>query len=232
MPEERGSENATTRFSIIFSARNEDVYVLRLDLPHKGEIKFHINMHEIVRDKVLPMAYPMSNEEFAQTIKPIPEGLFGKLFFRLNGQIWFRSKFEQKLAEVEWDRKEEIETIFHERSHMVIDAGIENDNRFIEFTNEFQAYITYFGLRSNNYISFGRDDIDYVNEVKKIRITNKYKSKVIECMKECGDAPIDSKKILWNLLGICGAENLIEKNAFYEMNMFERWKFVDEFVII
>lgn len=43
------------------------------------------------------MVYPMSYEEFAQTMKPIPEGLFEKLFFILNGQIWFRSKFEQKI---------------------------------------------------------------------------------------------------------------------------------------
>ncbi len=49
----RGSDDATTRFSIIFSACNDDVYLLRIDLPHKGEEKLHLNMQELINGKLL-----------------------------------------------------------------------------------------------------------------------------------------------------------------------------------
>ena len=58
----RGSDDATTRFSIIFSACNDDVYLLRIDLPHKGEEKLHLNMQELINGKLLATGYPLDDD--------------------------------------------------------------------------------------------------------------------------------------------------------------------------
>ena len=60
--DERGSDDATTRFSIIFTASNDDIYLLRIDLPHKGEEKFHLNLQEYINGKLVATGYPLDDD--------------------------------------------------------------------------------------------------------------------------------------------------------------------------
>ena len=56
----RCSDDNTTRMQLIFSLENnDDIYILRIDMPHKGEEKLHINMEECIESGVVASGFPL-----------------------------------------------------------------------------------------------------------------------------------------------------------------------------
>lgn len=101
--QEKTSNDATTRLSIIFSARNDDIYILRVDLPHKGEKSFHINMEEVVGDKIIATGYPIDLRDAVDLREKLDEK-YNELFFEMDGKAWFRSEFKSLLKKIELSR--------------------------------------------------------------------------------------------------------------------------------
>lgn len=230
----RGSEHATTRFSIIFSAENEDIFVLRVDLPHKSEMKLHLNMHECVDGQMLPTGYPLENsKKNISMLKTWAEGEGKELFYELNNHIWFRSNFEDKLRvlEISEGSKNNLSELFRDRCHYSVDLDIESEKEFIGFTNELKDYIANFSLQSNVFLSFDRDTLDYGNEIKNIRMQQRCLKELSNAVVEYCNASIEGDKSLWKIFSRMGLEEKIGKGEFIEMDFSKCWEWIDKCVL-
>ena len=62
----RNSNDHTTRVEMIFSLHNQDKYILRVDMPHKGQAMIHINLNESIFDgnvaKLVSTAFPFPDD--------------------------------------------------------------------------------------------------------------------------------------------------------------------------
>ncbi len=196
---EKTSNDATTRISIIFSADNDDIYILRIDLPHKGEECFHLNLHEIREDRVVDTAYPVTYEE----INKFDKSIIDKLFFKMNGLYWFRIEPEEKIKllkeGVPKEKFEEIKDLFHSKAHEKI---VENDIDYdvseiaLSIMEEIKKYSLQLAIDKSKYLSFNKDDIDYASEVKKIRKLFYLEKEVYKLLKEHGDVREKSEEII------------------------------------
>lgn len=167
---EKSSNNATTRMSIVFSASNEDIYIVRIDLPHKGQAYFHINMEEVVGEQVLATGFPMAYDDFCSMhIKCDPKTL-EDLFFTINDRIWFRTEFKTILKHkvMEDELKKQLEKLFYYQTHILI-APDEDCYNSILFTEEVKTYLKRMNIPESYYLHFDKEDIPYAGEVKKIR---------------------------------------------------------------
>lgn len=121
--EERDSSDCTTRLQIIFSLHNNDKYILRVDMPHKGQPIVHINMNESVRgenySKIAPVAFPFLDEsDIFKKISFLGNDI-SKLFYRQGHMIWFRVKFKRKVEQVvnEESKKRFLYELYDDRCH-------------------------------------------------------------------------------------------------------------------
>lgn len=101
----RCSDDNTTRMQLIFSLENnDDIYILRIDMPHKGEEKLHINMEECIESGVVASGFPLKFDgEKSLKLRKILGRYFDKLFYTAGNRIWFRTNFLKKLNHVDID---------------------------------------------------------------------------------------------------------------------------------
>ena len=196
---EKTSKEATTRISLIFSVDNDDIYILRIDLPHKGEEFFHLNLHEIRGDRVVDTAYPVTYEE----INKFDKRIIDKLFFEMNGLYWFRIEPEEKIKQIKEgiskEEFDEIKDLFHSKAHEKIEGNdIEHDVSKIALSvmEEIKKFSLQLTIDKSKYLSFNKDDIDYVSEVKKIRKLFYLENIVYKLFKEHGDVRVKSEEII------------------------------------
>lgn len=173
--QEKTSNDATTRLSIIFSACNDDIYIIRVDLPHKGENSFHINMEEVVGDKILPTGYPLDFHDSVHLRKLLGDS-FEELFFEMNDKYWFRSQFDVllKRTELSDEQRKEVNDIFHAQAHLKISYPLwgETDcecKEQILFINEIKKYVSRLKMKESDFLVFKKGDIEYCSEILKIR---------------------------------------------------------------
>lgn len=84
IPENRGADDYTTRVSIIMRMENEDIYILRIDLPHKGETAIHLNLEETVEDAILPSGVPFSYDEYKELLDLMSDNDKDILFYEMH----------------------------------------------------------------------------------------------------------------------------------------------------
>lgn len=189
---EKTSKDATTRISIVFSASNDDVYILRVDLPHKGENSFHINMEEVAGEAILPTGYPMTYEEFDKFKLCCDKKIFDDLFFVLNDKIWFKSRFESilKHENITEELRGKLKKVFHQQAHISIKTTLQdnNDAFALAFVDEIKKYLKRLAIPESYFLSFGKDDITYSKAIKKVRTIfdiETYIMKLVYAQKDC-----------------------------------------------
>ncbi|MDE6641081.1 MAG: hypothetical protein K2K63_11185 [Acetatifactor sp.] len=198
---EKTSKDATTRMSIIFSANNDDIYILRVDLPHKGEKLFHINLEEVVGETILPTGYPMTHEEFNKWKPDCDEKILNHLFFELNNQIWFRTRFETRLKHenISAELRDKFKELFHQQAHIAITTKILGDNKCenqIAFVDEVRNYLKRLSIPESYYLSFGKDDIAYSKEIKKVRGLFQVEKYIMKLICDKNDCRVKANEIL------------------------------------
>lgn len=136
---EVGSCDRTTRVHIIFSLKNNDIYSLRIDMPHKGVEYVHINLQEIQNEHVIDSAMPILCDEKLQEVKELLAGDMKKYFYESGEDLWwFRINFLKKIEEIDDEIKvEKLRNIFEKQKHF--EVKISNDG--YELFNEFKYYL-------------------------------------------------------------------------------------------
>lgn len=230
---ERGSDDATTRFSVIFSTSNHDIYLLRIDLPHKGEEKFHLNLHECINGKMLPTGYPLDdNAENNIKLSNLLGNKFDTLFFRNEEHIWFRTNFERKLFVLNLDQenKDELLLLFKHQCHYPIELNISDQNKYLEFLEEMKEYLISMGLESSIIKSFDKSSLNIRKEILKIRICQNYMDELIDEMDRTMNGTVNGNKYIWNLFEILGLNEVIKEEKIMSSSFSECWKYVDEYI--
>ena len=97
--------HATTKFEIFFVQSNNNRYCLRLDFPHDDIDYIHFNLHEPFRET----AFPISNEEYADLAKAIPN--MYSYFYKCGNSYWFRNNFEKLIAETHFEQEDAMEIL-------------------------------------------------------------------------------------------------------------------------
>ena len=215
---EKTSKDATTRMSIIFSVSNDDIYIVRIDLPHKGEKSFHINMEEVVGEATLPTGYPMTYEEFNRLKFRCDKKIFNDLFFVMNGKIWFKTKFETilKHEEITAELRDELKELFHQQAHIPITIKMQEENKCenqIAFVDEVKKYLQRMSIPESSYLSFGKDDIAYSKEIKKVRSLFHMEQHIMKSIVAHNDCRINAKEVLSLFIKYMDIEADINENT-------------------
>lgn len=231
--EERGSNDATTRFSIMFSMCNEDILLLRIDLPHKGENRLHINLQECVQNTMLETGYPLKDTpQNRKKLKGLVGNNFDELFFYTNNHIWFRSEFVKKLKKVklENENKELIMKLFRDRCHYSIDFAEEDEEKYIEFTNELRDYFVCLGLNGSIMSTFDKNSLNIEKEFWNVRKQQMMLKKLMRIYIEEQNCSVHGNELLWSIWGESEQFKNICKADFLKMDLSECWKFIDGIV--
>lgn len=207
---ERGSEDNTTRMQLIFSLTNNDIYILRIDMPHKGAEKIHINMEECIKTGVIASGFPlkMDGEKFKE-LKEILGFNFNELFYIAGNRGWFKTNFLNKLNAVDLcdEKKEQVKAIFKEQSHKEIISEYDEE-QVLTFLDEVKKYLERFQLTHMLQTELKRNNEHVYNEVKKIRKNLDNIAKCWQLMKERFYDLVSIREELWNLYGKQGLEEM------------------------
>ncbi len=215
----RGADDYTTRLSIIMAMENEDMFILRIDLPHKGENMIHLNMEEVVGDSVIPAAMPFSYLDQKNTLDLLTEEEKAKLFFEMHNMYWFRTeaKTNIKKAGLSSSTNEAIEKLFKEQSHKSISITPSMETEFNSYMEELKKYIVRFGVEEGNLLAFTRETIDYQNEILKVRkIQDIYRNVnrvILEDVEENKQSTISYNNVARMFAGIIVNEDAAEANS-------------------
>ena len=119
----RNSNDCTTRFQIIFSLHNQDKYILRMDMPHKGQDMIHINLNESIFDgtasRLAATAFPFPDDSIIiEQISFLGDDVL-ELFYRQEHMFWFRVEFKKKVEEFiqEKSKKDFLCKLYDDRCH-------------------------------------------------------------------------------------------------------------------
>lgn len=226
---ERGSENATTRLQIVFSLLNDDIFILRLDMPHQGCEKIHFNIEETIEGGIISSGFPLTyDDERLQILKKLSKSVFDSLFYESGNRYWFKSNFEQKLSrlDIESELRDEISEIFEQQSHKSIDMEYD-EYEMIEFLKEIQFYAE--RLQLTNLISkeFGKEE-NLFYQIRRIRKT----SNILFCLRkhltEFGLlSRVSIRDTLWELYSEDGLKEICNsREAIEELDFSKLWKLV------
>lgn len=217
---DRCSENNTTRMQIVFSLENNDIYILRIDMPHQGEEKLHINMEECLEHGVIASGFPLKlYEEKCVEVRKILRHHFNELFYFAGNRIWFRTNFLNKLNHVDIDveKKQRIISIFKKQSHKEI-LSYYDEAQVLAFFDEVKKYLERFQLTHMLQTQLKRNNEKVYREVKKIR---KNLDILQACWKIMGEekySPVPVRDCLWMIYGDQGLQQMnISKDDMKEM---------------
>lgn len=227
------SDSATTRISLLLSVRNEDIYILRIDLPHKGENVFHLNMEQMIEDKVVEAGYPISKEQLSDKCGELQDDIYDSLFFELGNMVWFKARFVHIIEHIDMNEntKENLKKLFREQSHLTIMSGnrMGNAEDSLLFSEELKEYLIRFNMNDSKLMVFGKEDIDYLHEVRKINglfALEERVNKVFNDYIKNGGNPyekIDAKDIL-KIFADYMRENIAEEEYKEVNTIFDVWK--------
>ena len=207
---ERCSDDNTTRMQIIFSLENNDIYILRIDMPHLGEEKLHINMEECLEHGVTASGFPLKlYEEKYFELRKLLENHFDELFYSAGNRIWFRTNFLNKLNQVHIDeeKKERIISIFKEQSHKEIISDYD-ETEILAFFDEVKKFLERFQLTHLLQTELKRNNEKVYNEVKKIRKNLDTLQNFWKKMGKGTYSPVAVRDCLWMIYGDQGLEQI------------------------
>lgn len=170
--EKRGSRNETTRLQVFFSISNEDIFCLRIDLPHKGEEYLHLNLEEGIGDKVKSIGIPLQLTGVNKSMlwKLCGEN-YGKLFFDYENLIWFRSDFLcllDKWIEDE-ENKKMIKKLYRHQCHLKIYVQGVKEQDSVRVLNELNDYLIKFKVHQLTGKRLTKETVNTSLEISRIR---------------------------------------------------------------
>lgn len=156
---EVGSQDRTTRVHIIFSLINNDIYSLRIDMPHKGVEYVHINLQELHREHIYDSAMPIMDDEVLEEVKTLLDGNIEQYFYESGEDLWwFRIGFMKKIEEIDDELKvRRLREIFERQKHF--EVKIISDG--YELFNDFKYYLK---LYLSNFVQINHP-FDIVKEI-------------------------------------------------------------------
>lgn len=163
--DKRNSYDGTTRFLCIFTRRNYDIYLARLDFPHKNETQIHINLHELKNGKKLMEAcYPLSEDEINKL--SLSEADIKTIFLKTKDGYFFRSKKKQIINELSINnsKKDQLRTLLRQQSHFEI---IENNQEksFLKFISFYCKSLSNLHLGHLEINEFDKENDKNVNKL-------------------------------------------------------------------
>lgn len=159
---EVGRMDRTTRVHIIFSLKNNDIYSLRIDMPHKDVEYVHINLQEIKGEHVVDSAMPVMDNEAVEEIKELLKEKINQYFYESGEELWwFRIGFLDKIVKIEDEVKvHRLKEIFEHQRHF--EVKITNDG--YELFNDFKYYLKMYLSKSvqiNQPFEIGEEIVKY-----------------------------------------------------------------------
>lgn len=173
----RNSNDCTTRFQIIFSLHNQDKYILRMDMPHKGQDMIHINLNESIFDgtasRLAATAFPFPDDSIIiEQISFLGDDVL-ELFYRQEHMFWFRVEFKKKVEEFiqEKSKKDFLCKLYDDRCHYF--ELWERDNLqeeiILSFLDKQCAILRDLNLNNFNELYFVKSDQRIVETLGKLR---------------------------------------------------------------
>lgn len=165
---ERNSDNGTTRILGVFTRKNEDIYLFRLDFPHKNEESIHINVHETKNGKIVPAGYPLEKDEIQKFLLTQQE--IDDLFVDDGKYYWFKLRNKQKISQLRKSQqlKESLMTIFRSQSHFIVVNSCK-ESEYYFFVEEYKRMLELMQLPFAESESFDKEDDKNVDFIYKIR---------------------------------------------------------------
>lgn len=170
--QERTSSMQTTRLHCFFNIINEDIFSLRIDMPHKGVRVLHLNMEECIGNVVKEIGIPYElTEKNLLSIRAKCEGKFHKLFYICNNLIWFRSDFCRLVDEeiIDENNKMKLREMNSVQSHLEIPVQEMNEDEWISFLNEFANYLEKFNIYQLERKTLTKENVQIVDIIKRMR---------------------------------------------------------------
>lgn len=164
----RSSDNGTTRILGIFTRKNEDIYLFRLDFPHKNEESIHINVHETKNGCIVPAAYPLEKDELKKL--SLTQQEIDDLFVNDGMHYWFKLRNRQKISELRKPQqlKETLMTRFRSQSHFIVLSSCK-ESEYFSFVEEYKRMLELMHLPFAESESFDKEDAQNVDAIYKIR---------------------------------------------------------------
>ena len=215
---DRCSADNTTRMQMIFSLENNDIYILRIDMPHQGEEKLHINIEECHELGVIASGFPLkTSESKCFELKKLLGSHFDELFYTAGNRIWFRTRFKNKLqhADIESEIRERVEQIFNEQSHKEIITNY-SEEQVLAFFEEVKKYLEEFQLTHMLQTELRRNNEKVYYEVKKIRKNLDILQRFWKLMDKKGCSPVAVRDCLWEIYRDQGLEEMNESKESLE----------------
>ena len=178
---QRNSDNGTTRILGVFTRKNEDIYLFRLDFPHKNEESIHINVHESKNGKIDPAAYPLKRDELRKY--SLSQQEIDNLFVDEGIHCWFKLRSQQKISELRksQQKKDELMTRFRSQSHLIV-ANSCKEREYYKFVEEYKGILKLMKLPFARSDSFDKEDDKNVNIIYEIRDTLISKKMYCACL--------------------------------------------------
>lgn len=143
---EVGRQDRTTRIHIIFSLKNNDIYSLRIDMPHKGVEYVHINLQELYQGHVYDSAVPIMDDEVLEEVKTLLDGNIEQFFYESGEDLWwFRIGFMKKIEEIDDEQKvQRLRDIFERQKHFEVKIITDGYELFNDFKYYLKLYLSRF----------------------------------------------------------------------------------------
>lgn len=168
--ENRGCHDGTTRILGIFTRNNDDIYLFRIDFPHKNEEDIHINLHEVKNGKeLIPAGFPLEKNLVDSFV--IDENIRKKLFLEDDTFYWFRTKTEQNIAEIhgiQEEGKKKLRALFRKYNHFEIE-GLSKEKDYLSFINSYVDMLQQLKIDCATIESFDKEDKKNIELIKQIR---------------------------------------------------------------
>ena len=163
-PEERGSEDGTTLLQIFFTLSNNDIFILRLDMPHKGIPYVHLNLQEQRGNTISDSALPLTQKEYML----FKNAGYSDEFFFCSQQYWFKVNALQCL-QTEAALQAKLQNIITRHKHYKID--VTDEHSFDSFIRTYCSFLELFSTHAFSKKSFGKENTQSSNRIKEIRQT-------------------------------------------------------------
>lgn len=196
----RGSQDATTQLQILFECDNCDLYVLRLDFPHKGEEYIHLNLEEPYTYGMQEAAFPFSTwGEMFDEVKQLSGSYFDRLFFIRSNRVWFKSGFSSLLNEIDisLEKRNKLQEMFESRVHRKFNVCCTEDE-MIDFCRKANELLQLLNLTFMSKKTLVKDGtIDAI--VHNVRMRQENTLCILDLIKHSAFDLVELKNTLWKM---------------------------------
>lgn len=167
-------EKFSTEIMVAFSLGNEDVFLMRMDMPHKGVPFFHLNLEESHCNGMNSTGFPIRYDgiEYRDIKDMLSDVEIDRFFYEYGERLWFRSGFVSLLnkSEISVQNKEYLMELFNNQSHKTWNIeGKMNGKELEEFFIEIKKYFSYLNFFDLTYSNCEKNIGDIYEKILNVR---------------------------------------------------------------